>query len=104
MLAAAAVWAYSTSFRGVFVFDDLPGIVRNQSIRTLWPPDRWFSAPAGSTPSGRPVLNFTLAANYAAGGLNPLGYHAVSLAVTSRGLAPSASSGGPRRHGARSAW
>jgi tetratricopeptide (TPR) repeat protein len=80
-LVAAGVWAYATSFAGVFVFDDIPGIVDNPSIRALWPPSQWFAAPPGSTPSGRPVLNFTLALNYALGGLDVFGYHALSLAV-----------------------
>src|SRR6188474_2955503 len=67
-LVAAGVWAYANSFDGVFVFDDIPGIVNNPSIRSLWPPAQWLAAPPGSTPSGRPVLNLTLALNYAIGG------------------------------------
>ena len=80
-LVAAGLWAYANSFGGVFVFDDIPGIVNNPSIRSLWPPSQWFAAPPGSTPSGRPVLNFTLAVNYAIGGLDVFGYHVLSLAI-----------------------
>jgi protein O-mannosyl-transferase len=80
-LVAAGLWAYANSFSGVFVFDDIPGIVNNPSIRSLWPPAHWFAAPPGSTPSGRPVLDFTLALNYALGGLDVAGYHALNLAI-----------------------
>ena len=37
--------------------------------------------PIGLTVSGRPLLNLTLAVNYALGGLNPWGYHAINLAI-----------------------
>jgi protein O-mannosyl-transferase len=79
-LVTAGLWAYANSFRGPFVLDDVPGIVRNPSIQSLWP-SQWFAAPPGSTPSGRPVLNLTLALNYALGGLDVAGYHALNLAV-----------------------
>lgn len=79
LLVAAGVWAYANSFGGVFVFDDVPGIVHNPSIQSLWSPAQWFAAPPGSTPSGRPVLNVTLALNYALGGLDVAGYHALNL-------------------------
>jgi protein O-mannosyl-transferase len=80
-LVAAGVWAYATSFRGPFVFDDVPGIVHNPSIESLWPPAQWFAAPKGSTPSGRPVLNFSLALNHALGGLDVAGYHVLNLVI-----------------------
>ena len=35
----------------------------------------------GSTPSGRPVLNLTLALNYALGGFDVAGYHVLNLAI-----------------------
>ena len=79
-LALATGWAYSTSFGGVFVYDDVPAIVNNASIRAFWPPSNWFAAPIGSI-TGRPLLNFTLAINYAISGLEPWSYHAVNLAI-----------------------
>lgn len=81
LLASGGAWAYANSYGGVFVFDDVPGIVNNPSIRSLWPPAQWFAAPPGSTPSGRPVLNLTLALNYAIGGLDVAGYHVLGLAI-----------------------
>ena len=80
-LLAAGLWAYANSFHGPFVFDDIPGIVENPSLDALWPPARWIGAPPGSTPSGRPVLNFSLALNHALGGLDVTGYHVLNVAV-----------------------
>jgi len=65
LLAAAAIFAYQTSFAGVFVFDDEFAIQRNPNIRTLWPLTRALSAPPESPVSARPVASLTLAVNYA---------------------------------------
>ena len=67
VLVAAGALAYLNSFAGPFVFDDEPSIVHNPTIRSLgtaWGPP----AGGGLTISGRPVLNFTLALNYALAG------------------------------------
>ena len=64
---AAGVWAYSNSFSGVFVLDDVRAIVRNQSIRTLWPLSVPLSPPSESTVAGRPVANLSFAVSYAMG-------------------------------------
>jgi Flp pilus assembly protein TadD len=56
----------------------VPSIQGNSSIR------HWASAlspPDNSTNGGRPLLNLSFAANYAAGGLSVGGYHAVNLAI-----------------------
>ena len=65
VLAAAAALAYSTSFAGVFVFDDKFGIVDNPNIKSLWPLTRAMSAPPEMPVSARPVASLTLAINYA---------------------------------------
>ena len=65
LLAAAAIWAYSTSFAGVFVMDDTFAIADNPNIKTLWPLTRSMSAPAESPVSARPIASLTLAINYA---------------------------------------
>ena len=64
-LTAAGCWAYSTSFAGVFVYDDGLSIVENAHIKTLWPLTQAMSAPPEATVSGRPVASLTLALNYA---------------------------------------
>jgi len=71
----AAILAYFSSFDGAFVYDDLSNIVDNPAIRSLWPATPWLDE------GRRPLVAFTLALNYAAGGLDPFGYHVVNLAV-----------------------
>jgi tetratricopeptide (TPR) repeat protein len=80
VLAAAAV--YWNSLGAPFIFDDIPGVVRNPTIRHLWPPWDALNPPVdGSGGSGRPVDNLTLALNYALGALQVRGYHAMNLAL-----------------------
>ena len=99
IIVLAGVWAYTTSFSGVFVFDDMAAVARNPHLRSIWPP----AAPPDTTLAGRPVATLTFALNYAtaptdaretfargAGELpgaearlarNARGYHAVNLAI-----------------------
>ncbi|MEO6568411.1 MAG: tetratricopeptide repeat protein, partial [Opitutaceae bacterium] len=83
VIAAAIVAAYVTSFRGALVFDDLPGIANNPTIRDLSHPELLLVAigPQGGTLSGRPVPNFTLALNYAISGDELWSYHAANLLI-----------------------
>ncbi|MEK7755821.1 MAG: hypothetical protein AAB385_01260, partial [Planctomycetota bacterium] len=74
LLAAVVAAAYSNSFSGAFLFDDLYHIVENERILQLWPPWDLLTVE-------RPVVEFSLAVNYALGGLNPWGYHAFNLVV-----------------------
>lgn len=64
----AGAWAYSTSFAGVFALDDVRAIVRNPTIRTLWPLSVPLSPPPQSTVAGRPIANLSFAVSYAFGG------------------------------------
>ena len=64
-LLAAGTWAYSNSFDGVLVFDDLISITANPHIKSLWPLSSSLSAPRDVTVAGRPTAAFTLALNYA---------------------------------------
>ena len=66
--------AYSNSFGGVFLFDDIPHIVNNARIQRLTPIDTWLH-------TRRPIVNLSLALNYHEGKLAPWGYHLVNLAV-----------------------
>jgi len=81
LLLAAGLWAYHNSFQGPFVFDDGPSIPENSHIRHLWPISEALSAPPYSTVNGRPTVCLTLALNYAWGGRNVSGYHAVNLTI-----------------------
>jgi len=80
-MTAAGLAAYHNSLRGVFVMDDSTAIVRNATIRTLVPPWGALSPPKGTPVTGRPVVNLSLAMNYAIGGLHVESYHAFNLAT-----------------------
>ncbi len=80
-IALAGVAVYWNSLDGQFVFDDQGWIVDNPSIRHLWPPSEWLFPADAAHVGGRPVVSLTLALNYAIGGLDVRGYHAVNLAI-----------------------
>ena len=81
LVVAAGLLAYHNSFTGPFIFDDVPSIPENPTIRHLWPIWDALSPPhiGGSTVEGRPVINLSLAINYALGGYDVRGYHALNL-------------------------
>jgi tetratricopeptide (TPR) repeat protein len=78
LLAAAALAAYFRTFSVPFLFDDAPSIADNATIRHL---GSAFIPGADNTVSGRPVLNVSLAANYAVSGNSVWSYHAANLAI-----------------------
>lgn len=82
LVALASALAWSGSLSAPFTMDDQPSILENASIRRLWPPG-WQHPPAtvGETVGGRPVLNFTLALNHAAGGLDVRGYRLTNVFI-----------------------
>ena len=81
VLVVATLVAYSNCFSSPFVLDDDDVIVTNPTIRALLPISRALSGPPQSSTAGRPIVNLSFALNYAAGGLNPAGYHAVNLVI-----------------------
>jgi tetratricopeptide (TPR) repeat protein len=81
LIIAAGIGAYHNSFQGPFIFDDVFSILENPHIRHLWPMWDALSPSAKSFVGGRPVVNFSLALNYALGGAAVWGYHAFNLAV-----------------------
>ena len=76
VLAVAA--AYSNSFSGPFVLDDLPSIAANPSIRG-W--ETALSTPVQSSTHGRPLLNLSFALNYAVSGQSVWSYHLLNLII-----------------------
>jgi tetratricopeptide (TPR) repeat protein len=78
ILATGAIAVYSRTFSVPLIFDDNPAIVGNSTIRhwstAFWPP-------SNSTASGRPILNLSLAINYAISGTAVWSYHALNLAI-----------------------
>ena len=82
-LLCAVALAYSNTFRAPFIFDDTQAIVDNPSIRRLWPLTTALQPPSdrGTGVAGRPVLNLTLAVNYAVSGVEPWSYHVANTLI-----------------------
>jgi tetratricopeptide (TPR) repeat protein len=74
LICLAVVIAFVSGLDGQFVLDDHHNIVDKAAIRTLWPP--WI--PLSNTT--RPLVQATLALNYAVSELNPWSYHVLNIA------------------------
>jgi tetratricopeptide (TPR) repeat protein len=74
---------YANALDGAFVFDDEVSIVENSSIRKLWPLADVLATKAegGRTHDSRPLLNLSLAIDYAVHGLWRPGFRIVNLAI-----------------------
>ena len=82
LIALATVAAFSNSFTGPFIFDDEVAIAENPTIRQLWPLWKALCPPNHGEPvTGRPLLNLSLAVNYAISKLDVWSYHATNLAI-----------------------
>lgn len=79
LLVVAGALVHWNGFGGVLVFDDLPAIRDNPTIRTLWPLTVPLSPPHDSGVGGRPLANLTFALNHAIGGLDVRSYHLTNL-------------------------
>ncbi len=75
LILALGIIAYQNSFSSSFLFDDKYAILENPAIRSLWP------LRESTMPDIRPVVTLSLALNYALGGLQVWGYHALNLAI-----------------------
>lgn len=78
LIAAAAGIVYSGSLDHPFLFDDMGSVVHNPQIRSL-DPEVALAPPVETPVGGRPVVNLSFAINYAAGGLDPAGFHLVNI-------------------------
>ena len=82
LLLLAGGAAYYNSLKVPFLFDDEPAILRNATIRHLWPLSDVLSPPlSGAGVAGRPIANLSLAINYAWSGWEVRGYHLGNLAI-----------------------
>jgi protein O-mannosyl-transferase len=83
LIAIVAAAAYFNSFRAVFVYDDVSAIVENQSIHTWRHWREWFLGAQGNglPTGGRPLVQLSLALNFAIGGTSVAGYHVVNFAI-----------------------
>lgn len=72
---------YANSLTAPFLFDDVNAIPGNWTIRHLWPISPVLFGATYASVAGRPILNLSLATNYAVGGLDVTGYHLFNLAI-----------------------
>jgi len=80
-LAALVIAVYANSVAGTFVFDDIGAIVENRSIRDLSQIGTVLGGATMATVVDRPLLNLSLAVNYAIGGPDPWSYHVVNILI-----------------------
>jgi tetratricopeptide (TPR) repeat protein len=82
LIVLATCLAYLGSLDGAFVYDDFPSIHDNPTIRHLGSWRDVLNPPGeGRTVNARPLLNFSLALNYAIGGTAVRSYHLFNLAI-----------------------
>ena len=80
LILAAGALAYGGGLSAPFVFDDRGTIIDNHTIEDLGS-RAVLSAPHETPTAGRPVANVSFALNYAFGGRDVRGYHAVNIAI-----------------------
>ncbi|MHC4878583.1 MAG: tetratricopeptide repeat protein [Planctomycetota bacterium] len=74
LLSGLTLLTWSASMGGSFQFDDYGAIVNESKVRKLWPLNDFIA-------HNRPMGLYTFALNFAAGGLNPAGYHSINLLI-----------------------
>jgi len=81
IIVCAALATYANSLSIPFLLDDQSSVVQNEDIRDLGNVARVLHPLPNSPTAGRPLVSLSFALNYAAGGLEPLGYHVVNLVL-----------------------
>jgi len=82
LLVVLVAAAYANTFGVPFLFDDAIAVERNPTIRQLWPLSVPLSPPPeGGTTTGRPIVNLSLALNYAISGEAAWSYHVGNLLI-----------------------
>ncbi len=83
LLCVVIAVIYSNSLWGDFIFDDANSVVDNGTIRELRNLPLVLAAPprGGSTTDARPLVNLSLAINFALHGLNTTGYHLFNIVL-----------------------
>jgi Flp pilus assembly protein TadD len=77
---AAGLLVYGSGLDAPFVYDDA-SILEDRDIRQPLPPWEAVRASPDSAAAGRPVVHYSLALNFALGGLDVWGYRALNLTV-----------------------
>ncbi|MEM1211144.1 MAG: tetratricopeptide repeat protein [Planctomycetota bacterium] len=86
-LIVLVVAVYAASLPGPMVFDDLPGILANPAVQTIWPLHQAMDAPANTPLEARPLAQFSFSAVFAVqeaigvGGFHPAGHRGVNVAL-----------------------
>jgi tetratricopeptide (TPR) repeat protein len=80
-LAMAGILAYANSLSNPFVFDDQASIVDNDRIRHVWNLSSVLFPERELAVAGRPLVNVSLAINYALGGSDVVGYHVWNILI-----------------------
>ncbi|MDO8785475.1 MAG: tetratricopeptide repeat protein [Syntrophales bacterium] len=80
VIAALVFIVYANTFHVPFIFDDR-NIVDNRSIHDLLSVSHVFAPPFETGIAGRPIVNLSLALNYAISGMNPWSYHLLNLLI-----------------------
>lgn len=78
-LVLLVLLAHGNGVHGALIFDDVGSIVDNASIRDLADLPNVLFGGTFATVIYRPVLNFSLAVNYAFGQTSPWGYHVFNI-------------------------
>jgi hypothetical protein len=82
LLAVVLLLLFSNSLHTPFILDDDYVITRNPTIYNLWDLKTVFTPPEnGGTTQGRPLINLSLAINWAISGNNTVSYHIANLMV-----------------------
>jgi protein O-mannosyl-transferase len=81
LIVLAVVLTYGNSLKGPFILDDEASIVQNTQIREWWRLSEVLLPERDSPVAGRPLVNLSFAFNYAVGGLDVRGYHAINIAL-----------------------
>jgi tetratricopeptide (TPR) repeat protein len=80
-LVVAVSLVYWNSLGAPFLFDDTGAVVHNPTIRHLASAAVLNPPSDGSTTTGRPLVNFSFAVNYALSGERVWSYHALNVAI-----------------------
>lgn len=81
LLAVCVLLFQANGFAGAFVYDDIPNIIHNQSIKSLAPFWKPFLPDSNAATAGRPLVNWTFALNWALSGGCAWSYHLVNIMV-----------------------
>jgi thioredoxin-like negative regulator of GroEL len=81
LLVAGIALVYANSLGAPFIFDDAGAVANNPTIRRLASLEIFQPPADGSATTGRPLVNASLALNYAVSGDRVWSYHALDVAL-----------------------